>query len=144
MIRKIWLSLCDHKWNISRILILFYSPVLEYIGLALDLNKKLSFACGLTVTYLVCVTAHSLFKDLKLESDFFSFATMLQMAVSSPSVFMLFLQYLFKQHVLQLKMSHGSFIPGNSFYPTLALARFFISFGWAAAGCRAWQASVCG
>lgn len=60
------------------------------------MNKRLPFACELTVTYLVCVTERNMFfKDLKLESDFFfPFATMLQMAVSSPSVFMLFLQYL--------------------------------------------------
>lgn len=49
---------------------------------------------------------------------------MLPTAVSSPSVFMLFLQYLFKQHILKLKMSHGSLIPGNSFHPILALASF--------------------
>lgn len=143
MIRKIWLSLCDHKWNISRIFILFYSPVLEYVGLVLDMSKKLSFACESTVTYLVCVTEHKVFlKTWNLKVISFPFATMLQMTVSLPSVFMLFLQYLFKQHVLQLKMSHGSLIPGNSFYPVLALASFFISFGWAADGFRAWQACV--
>lgn len=80
----------------------------------------------------------SIFIDLKRESDFFSpFASMLQMAVSSPSVFMFFLQYLFKLLVLQLKMSHGSLIPGNSFHSTLALAPFFLSLGGDAAGFRA-------
>lgn len=52
------------------------------------------------------------------------------MAVSSPSVFMLFRQYLFKQHILQLKMSCGNLILGNSFPPILSLAPFFINLGW--------------
>lgn len=53
-----------------------------------------------------------------------------QMAFSSPSVFMLFRQYLFKQHILQLKMSCGNLILGNSFPPILSLAPLFINLGW--------------
>lgn len=61
------------------------------------MNTRLPFACEFSVPYLVCVTERSMFfKDLKLESDFFFFPLplLLQMAFSSPSVFMLFLQYL--------------------------------------------------
>lgn len=84
----------------------------------------------------MCDRTQSIFKDLKLESDFFPFASMLQMTVSSPSVFMLFLWYLFKQHVLQLKMSRGSLIRGNSFHPILALTTFFTNLGGDAAAFR--------
>lgn len=72
----------------------------------------------------VCDRTKSIFKNKTWKCFFSPFATMLQTAVSSPSVFMLFLQYLFKQHILKLKMSHGSLIPGNSFHPILALAPF--------------------
>lgn len=53
--------LCDLKWNVSRVFILFYSPALVFIALVLDMNKKLPFAYKLTVTYLVCVTEHKVF-----------------------------------------------------------------------------------
>lgn len=61
---------------------------------------------------------------------------MLQMTVSPPSVFMLFLWYLFKQHVLRLKMSRSSLILGNSFHPILALTPFFTNLGGDAAAFR--------
>lgn len=146
MIGKSWLRLCDHKWNVSRILILLSSPVLVYVGLVLDMNKTLPFACGWLLTYCVCVCdrAQSMFKELKLESDFSLLCYSATNGSSPPPVFLLFLQDLFKQHALRLTMSPGSFIPGDSFHPPLALAPFLVGFRWAAAGSRAWQACVCG
>lgn len=142
-----WLRLCDHKWNVFRMFILFSWPTLVFTGLVLDMNRKLPFACELTVNISwVCVwrNATCFLKTQNLKVIFFplcyyatngSFFTICVHALSSVS---------FKQHVLQLKMSHGSLIPGNSFHPILALAPFFISLGWDAAGFRAWQACTCG
>lgn len=58
--------------SVSRMLILFCWPAFVFIGLVLDMNTRLPFACEFTVPYLVCVIERSMFfKDLKLESDFF-------------------------------------------------------------------------
>lgn len=110
-------------------------------------EQKAALCMWLTVN-IVCVCvwgrAQSVFKELKLESDFSLLCYYATNDSSSPSVFLLFLQYLFKLHALQLKMSRGSFIPGDSFHPLLALAPFLIRFRWAAAGFRAWRACIRG
>lgn len=112
-------------------------------------EQNAAFCMWLTVNIFcvcvcVCDRAQSMFKELKLESDFSLLCYSATNGSSPPPVFLLFLQDLFKQHALQLTMSPGSFIPGDSFHPPLALAPFLVGFRWAAAGSRAWQACVCG
>lgn len=111
--------------NVSRMLILFCWPAFVFIGLVLDMNTRLPFACEFSVPYLVCVTERSMFfKDLKLESDFFffPFATIATNGIFFTICVHALSSVSFKQHILQLKMSHGSLIPGNSSHPILALA----------------------
>lgn len=129
--------LCDPKWNVSRVFILFYSPALVFIALVLDMNKKLPFAYKLTVTYLVCDRTQSIFKDLKLESDFFplcyyatngSLFTICAHAFSS--VYFQATCFTAKNEPWQFNFRQliSSYI--------LALAPFFISLGRDAAGFR--------
>lgn len=85
-----------------------------------------------TVTYLMylCNWAQSIFKDLKLEIDFSSFATVPQMAVSAPSVFMLLSSVSFQATCFATKNELWQFNSQQLISPILSLAPFFISLGW--------------